>query len=78
MHPPSNHLIWIQNSPEWIKVNPSRKVPAFVDGDATITESLAIIEYLEEKYKDRGKPLLPRDLTERAQSRAIALHVSFA
>ncbi|PAV62836.1 hypothetical protein WR25_08110 [Diploscapter pachys] len=65
-----------KNSPEWIKVNPSRKVPAFVDGDATITESLAIIEYLEEKYKDRGKPLLPKNLTERAQSRAIALHIA--
>ncbi|PAV63899.1 hypothetical protein WR25_03274 [Diploscapter pachys] len=65
-----------KNAPEWVAINPSKKVPAFVDGDATITESLAIIEYIEDKYAEKGKPLLPKDLKLRAQSRAIALHIS--
>jgi glutathione S-transferase len=37
-------------SPEYLKVNPRAKVPALRDGDYTLFESLAILEYLEEKH----------------------------
>ncbi|CAJ0946988.1 unnamed protein product, partial [Mesorhabditis belari] len=61
--------------PEFVKANPAKKVPAFVDNGKSITESLAIIEYLEEKYPDRF-PLLPKDLAQRGQARAVALQIA--
>ncbi len=36
------------------KINPAGKLPALVDGDLVITESVAIVLYLAEKYPDRG------------------------
>jgi glutathione S-transferase len=49
----------------FLKVNPAGKLPALVDGDQVLTESVAIVLYLAEKYSDRG--LLPRELGARAQ-----------
>jgi glutathione S-transferase len=51
-------------SPEFLKINPAGKVPVLVDGDATLTESIAIVMYLGDKYADRG--LVPRNLKQRA------------
>jgi glutathione S-transferase len=51
--------------PEFLKVNPAGKLPVLVDGDLVLTESVAIVLYLAEKYPEKG--LLPTDLTERAQ-----------
>ncbi|XXY52019.1 glutathione S-transferase family protein [Sorangium sp. So ce269] len=52
-------------SPEFLEINPAGKVPALVDGDLVLTESVAIALYLAEKYPDKG--LLPADLQQRAQ-----------
>ncbi|MGK3987109.1 glutathione S-transferase family protein [Sorangium sp. So ce136] len=52
-------------SPEFLEINPAGKVPALVDGDLVLTESVAIVLYLAEKYPDKG--LLPADLQQRAQ-----------
>lgn len=52
------------------KVNPLGRVPALLDGDAIVTQSLAIIEYLEETHPK--PPLLPADALGRARARAIA------
>ncbi len=49
--------------PEYLKVNPGGRIPCIVDGDVTLTESMAINFYLAEKY---GKDLMPGDLVERA------------
>ena len=38
-----------QFSPEFLKLNPNAKVPAIVDGDATVFDSNAILLYLAEK-----------------------------
>jgi len=38
-----------QHKPEFLKVNPNAKVPAIVDGDATVFDSNAILLYLAEK-----------------------------
>jgi glutathione S-transferase len=46
------------------------KVPILVDGDTWITESLAISEYLAERYPDRPR-IYPVDLVERARARQI-------
>jgi len=51
--------------PEFLRINPAGRVPVLVDGDLVLTESVAIVLYLGEKY--RGKGLLPTDLDERAQ-----------
>lgn len=51
--------------------NPANAVPILIDGGPALTQSLAIIEYLEERYPD--PPLYPRDRYARAAARAFAL-----
>lgn len=51
--------------PEFLKLNPAGKIPLLVDGDVVLTESVAIVLYLAEKYGDHQ--LLPASLEERAQ-----------
>ncbi|KAI3680214.1 hypothetical protein L2E82_50599 [Cichorium intybus] len=53
-----------QQSPEFLKVNPMGHVPALMDGDILLSDSYAIILYLEEKYPKH--PLLPQDLAKKA------------
>jgi len=58
-------------SPEYRAINPHMRVPALVlDNSATLTQSLAIIDYLDETYPD--PPLLPTDPIRRAHVRAFA------
>jgi glutathione S-transferase len=51
--------------PAFLAINPAGKLPVLVDGDVVLTESVAIVLYLAEKYADRG--LLPARLEARAQ-----------
>lgn len=55
---------------EYLAVNPSALVPALQDQDLTLTQSMAIIEYLEEVYPQVA--LLPRDAVGRARVRELA------
>jgi maleylacetoacetate isomerase len=61
-----------QFNPDYINLNPQGMVPALVldDGDI-LTQSVAILEYLEEVYPD--PPLMPRDPMARARVRAISM-----
>lgn len=61
----------LNRKPDYRAINPQMRVPALAldDGDV-LTQSLAIIEYLDEI--DPQPPLLPRDPVERAKVRAIA------
>jgi len=63
-----------QRTAQFLAVNPEGLVPVLVDGDRTITQSLAIIEYLEETHPE--PPLLPRAPADRAQVRALALAIA--
>jgi glutathione S-transferase len=56
----------------------SGKVPALIDGDVTIWDSLAIIEYLAERFPE--KQLWPQDRAQRAHARSISaeMHSGFA
>lgn len=57
--------------------SPSGKVPTLIDGDVTVWESLAICEYLAEKFPD--KELWPVNPEARATARAVAteMHAGF-
>ncbi len=55
-------------------VSASRLVPLLRDGEHTITQSLAIIEYLDETHPQ--PPLLPADALGRARVRALAQDVA--
>ena len=59
-----------QHGADYTRINPAHLVPALVDGDDTLSQSLAIIEYLEETHPTPA--LLPRDGAGRARVRALA------
>jgi maleylacetoacetate isomerase len=60
-----------QHLPEFRAVNPQARVPALVlDTGEILTQSLAIIEYIDEIHPK--PPLLPPDPVERAKARAFA------
>ena len=52
------------------QINPQGLVPTLVDGDITLTQSLAILEYLEEQYSRVN--LLPGNTGDRARVRQFA------
>jgi maleylpyruvate isomerase len=57
--------------PDFVAINPQMRVAALVlSGGEVLTQSLAIIEYLDETYPD--PPLLPAEALDRAKARAIA------
>jgi glutathione S-transferase len=61
-----------------LDVSRSGKVPILVDGDVTVWDSLAIIEYLAERFPD--KRLWPEDPVRRAHARSVSaeMHSGFA
>jgi maleylacetoacetate isomerase len=63
-----------QHSREFRTLNPQGLIPVLIDGEHTLTQSLAIIEYLEETHPQ--PPLLPREPAARAAVRALALAVA--
>jgi maleylacetoacetate isomerase len=63
-----------QHGEAFADLNPARLVPVLQEGPAALTQSLAIIEYLEETHP--SPPLLPRGALERARVRALALAVA--
>ena len=59
-----------QRAPEFLERNPQGLVPALEHDDAVLAQSLAIIEYLEERFPE--PPLLPASPADRARVRALA------
>jgi glutathione S-transferase len=66
-----------ESAEQILKFSPAGKVPILIDGDVRVCESLAILEYLAEKFPAAG--LWPRDAGARAHARAIAaeMHAGF-
>jgi maleylacetoacetate isomerase len=60
-----------QFKPEYRKENAQAVLPTLYDGEAKLFQSVAILEYLEEKYPN--PPILPKDLLARAWVRGFAL-----
>jgi maleylacetoacetate isomerase len=64
-----------QHGAAYRELNPQEVIPALVDGQRVIRQSLAIIEYLEESRL--GTPsLLPANARDRAHVRSLALLVA--
>lgn len=59
-----------QHDPDFRALNPQGLVPVYSDENLHLTQSLAIIEYLDERYPE--PPLLPVSLEQRARARQIA------
>jgi len=65
------------SAPALARWSPSGKVPVLIDGDLTIWDSLAICEYLAERFPDTCG--WPRDAVARATARAVSaeMHAGF-
>lgn len=63
-----------QHSTSYRLLNPSELVPTLVEQDFVLTQSLSILEYLEEQFPDTT--LLPTDLHQRALIRAFCLSIA--
>ena len=64
-----------QRAQDYLALNPQGLVPALaLDDGSVLTQSLAIIEYLDETHP--RPPLLPREAAARARVRAIALSIA--
>ena len=59
-----------QRHADYQALNPSQLVPTLVDADQTLSQSISILEYLEEAYPEVA--LLPKNIAERAKVRAFA------
>ena len=70
VHLPKNE----QFKESYAAVSASRLVPLLRDGEHSITQSLAIIEYLDETYP--GPRLLPGGAADRARIRTLALDIA--
>lgn len=60
-----------QHAPGYAGLNPQQLVPTLVHGQTVLTQSLAILEYLDEAFHDTPA-LLPSDAAGRARVRALA------
>lgn len=68
----SHHLVkGEQRAADYLSINPQGFVPALADGEVVVTQSVAIIEYLEEAYPDTPR-VLPATPAERARVRSLA------
>jgi maleylpyruvate isomerase len=63
-----------QRAPAYLELNPQGLIPLLAVGNRRFTQSLAIIEYLEEKYP--APALLPLTPEDRAWVRAVALSIA--
>ena len=55
---------------DYARLCPMSQVPTLIDGDVTLTQSVAIMEYLNDNYKGQ-RPLLPEDPKSKAKAREI-------
>lgn len=65
------------NCDDYLEFSPTGKVPTLVDAGNTVWESLAILEYLAEKYPEKN--LWPKNLADKTHARCISseMHAGF-
>lgn len=64
-----------QHADAYKELNPQELIPTLIDGDVVLSQSLAIMEYLDEAYPDTPS-LLSMDTVARAKIRSLALIVA--
>lgn len=62
------------HSDAYRQINPNELVPTLTENNFTLTQSLSMIEYLDEKYPDIA--LLPQEIEQRALVRAFSLSIA--
>ncbi len=60
--------------PEYMRINPQGLIPALTEDEEVITQSVAILEYLEERFPD--PPLLPTGASTRASVRSFVQSIA--
>ncbi|WP_370529858.1 maleylacetoacetate isomerase [Salinispirillum sp. LH 10-3-1] len=63
-----------QHAAAYREMNPTELVPTLVDGDLVLNQSVAILEYLEDRIPN--PPLYPADAGSRAQVKALVLDIA--
>lgn len=63
-----------QHSDAYVALNPTHLVPTLVDGSFNLNQSLAIIDYLDEKFNDH--PLYPNNLQDKATVKALSFDIA--
>jgi maleylacetoacetate isomerase len=59
----------------YLKLNPTGGVPTWQDENITLSQSLAILEYLDEAYPQTPK-IIPQDIIQRAKARQLAMIIA--
>lgn len=65
-------MIWVDYckgehmTEEYAKMNPSKEIPVLEDDGFFLPESIAIIQYVFDKYAPKGSPYYPLDVKQRA------------
>ncbi|HEY2628204.1 MAG TPA: glutathione S-transferase family protein [Usitatibacter sp.] len=62
--------------PAFVAINPRHTVPTIVDGGYTLWESIAILEYLDERFPGAAK-LYPGDASDRARLRRLIREMEY-
>ncbi|MGB2740596.1 MAG: maleylacetoacetate isomerase [Cognaticolwellia sp.] len=63
-----------QHQDAYTALNPTHLVPTFVDEDVTLHQSMAIIDYLDEKFPLNS--IYPKDIIAKAKVKALALDIA--
>nr|XP_039253606.1 probable maleylacetoacetate isomerase 2 [Styela clava] len=60
-----------QRTDEYRSLNPMKQVPSLILEGKTVTQSMAIVEFLDEKFPKQGVRLFPEDLTTKTKVREV-------
>jgi len=63
-----------QHHEDYAAINPNELVPCLIDGDLVLNQSLAIIDYIENKYPNAA--LYPQEIKQKAQVQALSLDIA--
>lgn len=63
-----------QHSQSYKELNPNELVPTLVDGEMSLNQSMAILDYLEQKYPEVA--LLPKGLEDNVKAKALAYDIA--
>jgi maleylacetoacetate isomerase len=66
--------MFVQHADEYTKLNPTHVVPTLIHDGQVLTQSIAIMEYLEETFPQPA--LLPADPALRAKTRALVQNIA--